>query len=89
MSRIEPIRRKFHLEVLSVDQVAEIQSAIAIIRKHAAGTKATIEQFVAGAADATVTSPAPARSAPRQQSIAAPVIPSEPATTSTRPNVPL
>ena len=41
--------------------VAEIQSAIAIIRKHAAGTKGTIEQFVAGAADASVTSPATGR----------------------------
>jgi len=41
--------------------VAEIQSAIAIIRKHVAGTKGTIEQFVAGAADASVTSQATGR----------------------------
>ncbi len=37
--------------------VAEIQSAIAIIRKHSAGTRGTIEQFVAGQADASVTRP--------------------------------
>jgi len=36
--------------------VAEIQSAIAIIRKHAAGTKGTIEQFVSDQADVSVTS---------------------------------
>ena len=41
--------------------VAEIQSAIAIIRKHVAGTKGTIEQFVAGGADASVTSQATGR----------------------------
>lgn len=41
--------------------VAEIQSAIAIIRKHAAGTKGTIEQFVAGGADASVISQATGR----------------------------
>ena len=35
--------------------VAEIQSAIAIIRKHAAGTKGTIEQFVGDQADVSVT----------------------------------
>jgi len=35
--------------------VAEIQSAIAIIRKHGAGTKSTVQQFVADQADATVT----------------------------------
>lgn len=37
--------------------VAEIQSAIALIRKHGAGTKSTIEQFVQNEADATVTQP--------------------------------
>ncbi len=36
--------------------VAEIQSAIALIRKHASGTRGSIEQFVAGQADASVTS---------------------------------
>ncbi len=36
--------------------VAEIQSAIAIIRKHGAGTKGTIEQFVGSQADVSVTS---------------------------------
>jgi capsid protein len=36
--------------------VSEIQSAIAIIRKHASGTRDAVEQFVAGAADATATS---------------------------------
>ncbi|MEN6558301.1 MAG: phage portal protein [Thermoguttaceae bacterium] len=34
--------------------VAEIQSAIAVIRKHRAATGAGLEQFVAGQADATV-----------------------------------
>jgi capsid protein len=41
--------------------VAEIQSAIAIIRKHAAGSKGTIEQFVAAGADASATSQATGR----------------------------
>jgi hypothetical protein len=41
--------------------VAEIQSAIAIIRKHAAGTRGTIEQFVANQADAAVTNRATGR----------------------------
>jgi len=36
--------------------VAEIQSAIAIIRKHASGTRGTVEQFVADQADVSVTS---------------------------------
>lgn len=35
--------------------VAEIQSAIAIIRKHRAGTKSSVEQFVSDRADASVT----------------------------------
>lgn len=35
--------------------VAEIQSAIAIIRKHRSGTKSSVEQFVADRADQTVT----------------------------------
>jgi capsid protein len=34
--------------------VAEIQSAIAIIRKHASGTRASVSQFVQDQADATV-----------------------------------
>lgn len=37
--------------------VAEIQSAIAIIRKHGSATKGSVEQFVAGQADATATNP--------------------------------
>lgn len=41
--------------------VAEIQSAIAIIRKHGTGTRATIGRFVSGAADASVTSAATGR----------------------------
>jgi hypothetical protein len=38
--------------------VAEIQSAIAIIRKHASGTKGSVQQFVAAAADASRTNSA-------------------------------
>jgi trimethylamine--corrinoid protein Co-methyltransferase len=34
MSRIEPIRRKFHLEVLSGDQLAEIRSATLHVLEH-------------------------------------------------------
>jgi len=41
--------------------VAEIQSAIAIIRKHRAATAAGLEQFVQGQADLSVTSPATGR----------------------------
>jgi hypothetical protein len=37
--------------------VAEIQSAIALIRKHRQGTATGVQQFVANQADATVTSP--------------------------------
>ncbi|MBN2022481.1 MAG: phage portal protein [Pirellulales bacterium] len=37
--------------------VAEIQSAIALIRKHHAGTRASIEQFVQHQADATAADP--------------------------------
>jgi len=37
--------------------VAEIQSAIALIRKHSAGTRAAIEQFVAAEADRTCSQP--------------------------------
>lgn len=38
--------------------VAEIQSAIALIRKHRGGTRSGVQQFVAAQADATVTSSA-------------------------------
>ncbi len=41
--------------------VSEIQSAIAIIRKHTAATNAGLEQFVAGQADLSVTSQATGR----------------------------
>jgi capsid protein len=41
--------------------VAEIQSAIAIIRKHAGGLKSTVEQFVQDQADLTVTHQATGR----------------------------
>lgn len=41
--------------------VAGIQSAIAIIRKHGAGTRSTVQQFVQGQADAAVTSQATGR----------------------------
>lgn len=37
--------------------VAEIQSAIALIRKHRSATRSGVEQFVAGAADATGAKP--------------------------------
>lgn len=42
----------------NMSAVAEIQSAIALIRKHHGGTKSGVQQFVAAAADATVASPA-------------------------------
>ena len=35
--------------------LAEIQSAIALIRKHRSGVRTTVQQFVSGQADATVT----------------------------------
>ncbi len=41
--------------------VSEIQSAIAVIRKHRAATSAGLEQFVAGQADLSVTSAATGR----------------------------
>jgi len=41
--------------------LAEIQSAIALIRKHNAGTRASVQRFVDAAADATATSPASGR----------------------------
>lgn len=42
--------------------VAEIQSAIALIRKHRGGTRTGVQQFVAAQADANVTSPATGQS---------------------------
>jgi hypothetical protein len=42
--------------------VAEIQSAIAIIRKHNAGTKSSVQQFVGNEADASVTNDTTGRS---------------------------
>jgi len=42
--------------------VAGIQSAIAIIRKHASGSRSTVQQFVQGQADATVAGQATGRS---------------------------
>jgi hypothetical protein len=41
--------------------VAEVQSAIAIIRKHAAGTRGSVQQFVQGQADASIASQATGR----------------------------
>jgi capsid protein len=41
--------------------VAEIQSAIAIIRKHAAASRATMQQFVENGADGSVVHPASGR----------------------------
>jgi len=41
--------------------VAGIQSAIAIIRKHSAGTRGTVQQFVQGQADASLTAPGSGR----------------------------
>jgi hypothetical protein len=41
--------------------VAEIQSAIALIRRHQTATRTGVQQFVAGQADATVTNPANGR----------------------------
>jgi len=53
-----PVRKNLHraeklLRNMSV--VAEIQSAIALIRKHQSGTKSSVEQFVSDQADATLT----------------------------------
>ena len=41
--------------------VAEIQSAIALIRKHQGGTRSGVQQFAAGQADATLTQAATGR----------------------------
>src|SRR5205085_12631406 len=37
--------------------VAEIQSAIALVRRHQGATRTAVQQFVAGQADATTASP--------------------------------
>lgn len=55
-----PVRKNLHraeklLRNMSV--VAEIQSAIALIRKHQHGTRAGVSQFVGSQADATATNP--------------------------------
>ncbi len=44
--------------------VAEIQSAIALIRKHRQGTATGVQQFVVGQADGTLFSPGPQAGAP-------------------------
>ncbi|MBN2218024.1 MAG: phage portal protein [Pirellulales bacterium] len=41
--------------------LAEIQSAIALIRKHGSGTRGSVQRFVDGAADATASDPASGR----------------------------
>lgn len=41
--------------------VAEIQSAIALVRRHNTGTRAAVQQFVAGSADAQTTRPGSGR----------------------------
>jgi len=41
----------------NMSAVAEIQSAIALIRKHAAGSRASLERFVAEGADAAIAEP--------------------------------
>jgi len=41
--------------------VAEIQSAIALIRRHRSGSRSAVQQFISQQADATVTSPASSR----------------------------
>jgi len=59
-----PVRknlRRAEKVLRNMSVVAEIQSAIAIIRKHAAGTRGSIEQFVQNGADATATNAATGR----------------------------
>lgn len=46
----------------NMSTVAEIQSAIALIRKHQTGTRTAVQQFVAGQADVQATNPATGRS---------------------------
>lgn len=45
----------------NMSTLAEIQSAIALIRRHSAGTRTTVQQFVADQADASFTSAATGR----------------------------
>src|SRR5204862_536922 len=45
----------------NMSAVAEIQSAIALIRRHNSATRGGVQQFVAAAADATATNPATGR----------------------------
>ncbi len=47
--------------------VAEIQSAIALIRRHRHGTRAGLQQFVANQADGTTTNPLSGRSTHQQR----------------------
>ncbi len=47
----------------NMSAVTEIQSAIALIRKHRAATKSGVQSFVAGAADKTATHPLTGRTA--------------------------
>ena len=49
--------------------VAEIQSAIALIRKHQSGTKSSVEQFVSDGADATLTNQATGRASATQPGV--------------------
>ncbi len=52
---IKNLRRAEKL-LRNMSTVAEIQSAIALIRRHRAGTRTTVQQFVADQADASQTS---------------------------------
>jgi hypothetical protein len=54
LSRAEKLLRNMSV-------VAEIQSAIALIRKHRHGTRSALQQFAADRADATASNPATAR----------------------------
>ncbi len=61
-----PIRknlRRAEKLLRNMSVVAEVQSAIAIIRKHASAAAAGIGQFVADSADASLTNPATGRTA--------------------------
>jgi capsid protein len=58
LSLFYPVRknlRRAEKLLRNMSVVAEIQSAIAIIRKHSAGTRTTIQQFAQGEADASVS----------------------------------
>lgn len=59
-----PVRknlRRAEKVLRNMSVVAEIQSAIAVIRKHASGTRGSIEQFVQNGADETRVNPATGR----------------------------